>query len=342
MEIISLLQYIHPQHYIFAIRRRIKRQNANFTVIVTEYRYACNGMEHTMALSREASEAIHFQRSIYNPLPDWKQFDFPAMRKAYTEAMTAIPAAEGTMIQTARLNNIPVERILVKGASKHILYIHGGGMTMGSPSAGRFMTSHVAVLSERNVTGVDYRLCPEYAFPAALEDCEAVYRALLAEGISPKDIAFLGESAGACLELSLLVRLQQHGLPLPSCVCAISPSVDAQYQSQSMTRNAGTEIIVNQNLPEMMRELYYKDTDPKDPAASPIYADLTSWSPVYFMVCREEILMDESIRMYCKLQEAGVETDLSIVEGLFHTYMLGDLPESHDAFANIAAFFDKY
>lgn len=69
-------------------------------------------------------------------------------------------------------------------------------MVMGSPAIGRFMLTHVAKLSKRNAVGVDYRLCPEYSQPAAVEDCAKVYRALLAEGNLPENIALFGESAG--------------------------------------------------------------------------------------------------------------------------------------------------
>lgn len=296
-----------------------------------------------MRVSKEAQEAIRRNRELYDAFPDWRKMDYTERRKIFDERGAAKPTAEGARISRAKMGGIPVERVTVTDAGeKVILYIHGGGMTMGSSVTGRFMLSNVAKLSGRNAVSADYRLSPEYAQPAALEDCFHVYEALLEEGHRPEDIALLGESAGGMLVLSLLAYLGVNNHPMPGCACAISGSVDCEYHSQSMERNRDTEIIVNLNLCEMMREIYYGDCDPKDPVLSPIYADVSGWPPVYFHVCKEEILEDESIRMYVKLQEAGVEAELSVTEGLFHTYMMLDLPESYDAFEQIAAFFKKH
>lgn len=189
---------------------------------------------------------------------------------------------------------------------------------------------------------VDYRLSPEYVQPAAVEDCANVYEGLLNEGYDAEDIALLGESAGGMLVLSLCAWLKQHHIDMPGCVCAISPSVDMEYKSVSMVRNQKTECCVPINLKEMMQDIYYNGANPLDPVSSPIYSDLTGWPPVYLHACKEEILLDESIRMYMKLEEAGVETELTIVEEMWHTFMLFNLPESYIAYQQIADFFNRY
>lgn len=293
--------------------------------------------------SKEAQEAVRLAKEHYEEYPDWTKMDFAAVRKGFEEMSKNQPTAKGVTWKSDFINDVSVERVFVPEAGeKIILYMHGGAMVMGSPAIGRFMLTHVAKLSKRNAVGVDYRLCPEYSQPAAVENCAKVYRALLTEGNLPENIALFGESAGGILVLSLCAYLKKNNIPMPGCACAISCSGDCEYHSQSMTRNVGTEVAVNANIREMMKALYYKDGDPKDPVLSPIYSDLAGWPPVYFLACREEILLDESIRMYLKLQEAGVETEISIAEGLFHTYMLQNLPESYDAFLQIANYFLKY
>lgn len=294
-------------------------------------------------LSKEAKEHITQNKQLYEPYMDWKTMDYSLLRKGFEESVTRGPLPEEIVVKDEILAGRPVERIFVPEASeKIIMHIHGGGMVMGNEKTDRFMLAHIGMRAKRNTVSVDYRLCPEYAYPAALNDCAAVYNALLEEGNEPKNIALLGESAGGMLVLELLAYIKKNEWPMPGCACVISGSSDAQYRSQSMERNKATETVVNLNLKEMMQEIYYKTADPNDPVASPIDSDLSGWPPVYFHACREEILLDESVRMYVKLQEFGVQTDITIVDELFHTYMVRNMPESYVAFDNIAAFFGKY
>ena len=294
-------------------------------------------------ISKEARNLISMNKQFYEPYIDLETVDYSFLRKCFNDSVTEGPLPEGITIQDEIYAGRPVERIFIPEASeKIILHFHGGGMIMGDEKSDRFMLSHIGIRANRNTISVDYRCCPEYAYPAAVNDCAGVYYALLKDGYKANDIAFLGESAGGMLVLSLLAYCKKNDLPMPGCACSISGSCDSQYQSQSMERNKETENVVNLNLKEVMQALYYKTAEPNDPVASPIDSDLTGWPPVYFHACREEILLDESIRMYTELQKAGVETDITIVDGLFHTYMVRDIPESYEAFDNIAAFFKKY
>lgn len=294
-------------------------------------------------ISAKVEEMKKMLRNNYVAEPDWTQMNFSQMRQMHNQSVTLGPLPKGVIVDQIAIHKVPVERITIPDSSKKkIMHIHGGGMTMGNASSDRFMLSHIGALTKRNTFSVDYRLCPEYSQPAAVEDCVAVYQGLLEEGYLAKDIALLGESAGGYLVLSLCAYLKKNHMEMPGCVCAISGSVDAQFDSPSMIRNRATEIVVNLNLKEMLHALYYKDADPLDPIISPIYSDFTGWPPVYLHACKEEILLDESVRMYLKLGQAGVETELSIVENLFHTYMVFDLPESYDAYNQIANFINRH
>lgn len=294
-------------------------------------------------VSREAQELKKILKDSYIPVIDYKNINIAELR-AFSESSIIVDyLPDGVSYHDEKINNVTVEKITVTDASeKIILHIHGGGMIMGNHHSGRFMLSHIADLTKRTAYSVDYRLCPEYSQPAAIEDCVSVYKGLLDVGYHGKDIVLLGESAGGTLVMSLCSYLKKYEIEMPAAVCSISGSVDSQYKSISMIRNIPTEVVVNNNLEKVMRALYFKDSDPKDPILSPIYSDVSGWPPVYFHACKEEILLDESVRMYLKLEEAGVETELTIKEGLFHTYMLYNLPESYEAFEEIAGFFNKY
>lgn len=296
-------------------------------------------------ISREAQKFKEILKGNYVSMVDYENMDVQAQRAMFESVNTleALPIPKGVTCQEEKINGIIVEKITVtEMTDKIILHMHGGGMVLGDHRTGRFMLSHVANLTKRTAYSVNYRLCPEYSQPAAIEDCVSVYQGLLSIGHQGKDIVLLGESAGGALVMSLCAYLKKYGIDMPGAVCSISGSVDSQYNSVSMTKNIPTEIVVNINLPEVMQAIYFKNCDPMDPVLSPINSDVTGWPPVYLHVCKDEILLDESIRMYNKLKDAGVETELTIKEDLFHTYMMYNLPESYIAFDEIAAFFSKY
>lgn len=289
-------------------------------------------------ISQKTIELEKILKETFVPILDWKNTDWDLARKEFEIPLADLPLPEGVTVSRDTLGGIEVERIKIPNDSGKVLFhIHGGGMTLGSCSSGRFMLSHVGVLSGRNTVSVNYRLCPEYAQPAAVEDCAAAYQGLLKE-YAPEDIALIGESAGGMLVLALLAYIKAHDLPMPACACVISGSADPEYNSASMTENRESEYMVCLNLKEVMSEYYFKDGDLSDPVLNPMHSDVSGWPPVYFHACREEILRDESVRMYEKLLGAGIPAKLTIKDGLFHTYMMFDLPESYEAFQEFADF----
>lgn len=291
-----------------------------------------------------SQKTLEFEKNLkasFVPVLDWKNMDWNLAREKFNLQLKDLPIPENVIVTSDVLGGIEVERIKVPNdTGKVIFHIHGGGMTMGNCSSGRFMLSHIGVLCGRNTVSVNYRLCPEYSQPAAVEDCAAAYRGLLRE-YAPKDIALIGESAGGMLVLALLAYIKVHNLAMPGCACVISGSADPEYKSASMTENKDSECVVCLNLKEVMSEYYYCDGDLSDPVLNPLNSDVSGWPPVFFHACREEILRDESVRMYEKLKDAGVPAKLSIKDNLFHTYMMFDLPESYDAFQEFADFFKE-
>ncbi|NJN44351.1 MAG: alpha/beta hydrolase [Anaerolineae bacterium] len=103
---------------------------------------------------------------------------------------------------------------------------HGGGWVLGLYNNHRWKAAHLAKATGCRVLMVDYRLAPENPFPAALEDCLAVYRGLLKDGISPQHIVLAGDSAGANLTLATALSLRDSGEPLPAALVCISPMTD--------------------------------------------------------------------------------------------------------------------
>lgn len=119
-----------------------------------------------------------------------------------------------------------------------ILYLHGGGYSIGSARSERTLNAALARFTGHCVLSVDYRLAPEHPFPAALEDALAVYRWLLNTGRDSRQIIVVGSSAGGGLALATLVALRDAGDPLPAGAILLSALTD--LTASSMSSEVGT------------------------------------------------------------------------------------------------------
>ena len=118
--------------------------------------------------------------------------------------------------------------------SSVLLYLHGGAYIMGSSRTHRAMVSYIAKEAGMRALLPNYRLAPEYPFPAGLDDCVAVYRALLDGGTPPERIAIAGDSAGGGMAMATLMSLRDAGDPLPAAAFLMSPWLDLAATGESV------------------------------------------------------------------------------------------------------------
>jgi acetyl esterase/lipase len=210
-----------------------------------------------------------------------------------------------------------------------LLYLHGGGYFACSAKTHRGITVSFAQQGMR-VYAPNYRLAPENPFPAAVEDAVAVYRGLLAEGYEPHNMVVSGESAGGGLTLSLLLTLRAKGIPLPAGAAIFSPWTDLAATGESIMKNSERcAMFVGANIAPSAR-LYLGNTDPRDPIASPLYADLTGLPPLLIHVGADEVLLDDSTRLAERARAAGARVELKIWAVVPHAWQLapGRIPEA--------------
>ncbi|KAI9137549.1 Alpha/Beta hydrolase protein [Paraphysoderma sedebokerense] len=126
---------------------------------------------------------------------------------------------------------------------KIILYFHGGGHCMYKYNSNRHFTSRMAETGA-DVLSVNYRLAPEYPFPAAIHDAYASYQFLVKSlNIQPKNIIVAGDSAGGNLALALLLVLHRTSEPYPGGAYLLSPLVDLSPNVQSLYENNRHDIM---------------------------------------------------------------------------------------------------
>ena len=124
-----------------------------------------------------------------------------------------------------------------------VLYLHGGGYIGTAPLMYAAFTGYLARDTGCDVFVADYRLAPEFPFPAGLIDAIAVYEALLESGVDPTRLFVAGDSGGGGLATSLLLDARAHHLPRPAGVLLFSPEVDLALDEPSVTENAEHDIL---------------------------------------------------------------------------------------------------
>ena len=224
-----------------------------------------------------------------------------------------------------------------------ILFVHGWGFNSGSALSRRALAAKLSLCAKVDSFSINYRRCPEYRFPAPVEDCVTAYLWLLKKGYDPKEIVLFGESAGGNLVLAMTHFLQDHYFPLPGGVCAFSPVVEQTSCLDSRILRANRDVMLGMPMgddqaPKMLElfrsdrisisPLYCTAEEGASPYASPMRGDFTGFPKLMVQVGTEEMLYDDAVELVKKATAAGVTATLHIWEGLFHVFALFDLPET--------------
>jgi monoterpene epsilon-lactone hydrolase len=223
-----------------------------------------------------------------------------------------------------------------------VLYLHGGGYLFGSPKTHRQVLFAMAKAFESPVYGLDYRLAPEHPFPAAVEDALRAYRWVRAHHPDAA-IVLGGDSAGAGLAISTALEVRANKLTHPAAIVGFSPYSDLAVTGDSVEANARSCAMFTPRGVREAATLYLAGADPRDPRASPLYADLTGLPPMLLFASRHEILRDDTLRLAERATAAGVEVELVVRDRLPHVWpvFVTLLPEARDAFVTVASFARK-
>jgi epsilon-lactone hydrolase len=260
-----------------------------------------------------------------------------AEMKAVYPANVAAGAIAGVPVRIVTPMSIPAEK-----RDRVLINVHGGGFRVDSGSLTESIP--MANLTQTKVVSVLYRMAPEHPFPAAVDDAVAVYRELL-KTHKPQDMAVYGTSAGAILTAEVAVRLKQLGLPLPAALGVFSGMGDFSRigDSQALFALDGLSGHLDASkLGDGHDADYVGTTDRRDPALSPLFADVNGFPPTLFITSTRDLLLSGTTILQRHFYESGVDAPMVVFEGLPHAFWNNvELPESREAFKVMAEFLDK-
>jgi len=239
-------------------------------------------------------------------------------------------------VENTTIAGVPVRIVCPKGITALgkgpiLLNLHGGGFQLDSGSLTE--TIPIAGLSGIPVVSVLYRMAPEHAFPAAVDDALAVFLALEKDH-KASQIAVYGTSAGAVLGAQLVARLTSLHRPMPAALGFFSGSADLSRagDSESWMPLPGGEKSLSASIAS-----YIGKTDPKDPLLSPMLGDISKFPPTLLVSSTRDVLLSGTSNFGRALLEHGVDARMVVFDGLPHAFWAYmPIPESDQANALMA------
>lgn len=217
-----------------------------------------------------------------------------------------------------------------------ILHFHAGGYRLGSPKGFARYFARMAGALGTVLYAPKYRLSPDAAFPAAIEDGLASYKWLMAQGVPAGRIIVGGDSAGGGLAAALLLKISELGLEKPCGAALFSPWLDLRVSAGSFDTNAASDLLFSRERANEASSLYLQGHDANDPMASPALADWTGQPPLLIQVSDIEVLRDDSLLLAESAAKAGVSVRLERFPDTQHVWhnAFPDTPQTVQAVEN--------
>jgi epsilon-lactone hydrolase len=339
--------------------------------------FLCTGLTSTTLRAQNASPAFHADGSVTSPAatvpysdlasPEARAF-FPKMlaagskappitapieqNRAFYDRMNSDRAARMEKLYPVKIHSetiagvgtdvvLPVQGVSAENRDRVLINLHGGGFLWGAHSGGLVESIPIASIGRIKVITVDYRQGPEHTFPAASDDVEAVYRALLKQ-YKPADIGIYGCSAGGILTAEAVARIITDKLPVPGaigtfCGSLLNVTGDSAYVAPLLNgQGVPTHTLGMADLP------YFHGANPNDPLVQPGLSPtlLAKFPPTLLITGTRDTTMSSVIYSQQLLDKAGVQTELHVWEGMWHSFFSDpELPESKDAYRVMVRFF---
>lgn len=262
----------------------------------------------------------------------------PALREALKVKV------EPTTIDGVKAYIVTPENMPPQNRNRLLVHVHGGCFTSFPGESGTAEAIYMAGIGGFKVISVDYRMPPDFPYPAPLDDAMTVWKAAT-KMAPPKNMAIFGSSAGGNLTLAMVLRAKKEGLPLPGAIAPGTPMSDLTLAGDSFKTNAMVDNVLvapGANC-DQRAALYIAGRDAKDPLISPVYGDMNGFPPTILTTGTRDLLLSNTVRVHRKLRQAGVDAVLQVYEGQSHAQYYRDVaaPETKEAFGEITAFFDR-
>jgi acetyl esterase/lipase len=291
--------------------------------------------------------------AIWNEHPksdvEWKAL----IKRLQTAAEAALPDLRkrlGVTVQPSTIAGVKTfmltpETIAPENRNRLLFHVHGGGYVFGPGESGTREAVLMAGYGQIRVVSVDYRMPPDFPYPAALDDAMQVWKEVI-KTTNPRNMAIFGTSTGGGMTLALVLRAKKEGVALPAATAPGTPWADLTktgdtYYTNEMIDNV---LVSNDGWLGDAAKLYAHGHDPKDPMLSPVYGDYQGFPPSILTSGTRDLFLSNTVRVHRKMRQAGVVAELHVFEGQSHAQYAADpyAPETKEHFGELSRFFNEH
>jgi acetyl esterase/lipase len=262
--------------------------------------------------------AGQLSRLALNPSLPWE-----VQRRRLDRLAGTSPLPRGTHLAERVLDGIPTEVVSADGTSpeRTVVHFHGGGYCVGSGRQARTWAAHLSAQAACRVVLPEYRLAPEHAHPAALDDAKAVLNALLAE-TDPAAIVVSGDSAGAGIALSVLLSMRDRDEPLPAGCILLSPWLDLSADRRAVPDLVRRDVLLSPRWLQDCATAYTHPSNWTDPSVSPLLAAHGGLPPLLVQAAADDLLAPDAERLAASASTAGVDVTYTRWPRMWHDFAL--------------------
>ncbi len=216
-------------------------------------------------------------------------------------------------------------RIVPKTVNRNLqgkvgIYYFGGGFITGSPELDLIISAAIGQALGVVMLSPDYRLAPEHPFPAGLDDCHNFYKAAVAMH-GADNLFLMGESAGANLAMSTLLKSFAEGVPMPQAVVLLSPVTDQSGDSFSSDFLYQDDPALFPENVDRIQKIYAPDRPNTDPLVSPHFGKYGEWfPPTLFTSGTKDVFQHQVKKTAEKMAASGVDVTVHMWKGMWHVF----------------------
>jgi acetyl esterase len=261
------------------------------------------------------------------------------------------PVAERRDLSLVLEGRTLAARLYVPEGDEHralVIYFHGGSFVVGDLDTHEGIHRRIAADTNMRVLAVDYRLAPEFPFPAGLDDAVDSLRYVAHHldelATSDSQLIVMGDSAGATLATVAVTLTKDENLPIAAQVL-VYPTLGPELVTDSAHTYAVGYLLDVDHL-RYDYSLYLGDfTNHADPRVSPLMStDLSGVAPAIIVAAGCDPLRDEDVAYAGLLEHFGVPVELLEAEGMLHGFfrMGGIVPDALDIVDDLARHMHHY
>jgi acetyl esterase len=268
------------------------------------------------------------ERAKKSPLPLYYEVPPHVARRIYRDTRAAVAPKAPEVASVALLvtpDTVALRYYRPAGSKPEealpaLVYFHGGGHTIGDVDTHDVLCRQLANGARCAVYSVDYRMGPEFKFPAAVEDCFAATRFVAGRH---EQVAVGGDSAGGNLAAVVSLLARDAGAPSVAYQLLIYPATDMRFAHPSITRNGEGYLLTKKAIEYFTAQYLPGEAEKLDWRASPLLAkSLANLPPAYVITAGYDPLVDEGRAYAERLAKEGVDVSYREYPDMIHGFIL--------------------